>query len=57
MTEHIETVARRWYNEQRGKRVGNTRSWEDLSRDEQLNIMDSVTETLEYMEEAWQWKS
>lgn len=57
MIEHLQAVARRWYNEQRGKRVGNTRAWEDLSQDEQLNIMDSVSEVLEYMEESWQWKS
>ena len=57
MIEHLQAVSRRWYNEQRGKRVGNTRAWEDLSQDEQLNIMDSVSAVLEYMEESWQWKS
>lgn len=57
MIEHLQAVTRRCYNEQRGKRAGNTKAWEDLSQDQQLNIMDSVSAVLEYMEESWQWKS
>lgn len=55
--EELEKIAKDWYTTQRGRIVGNTRAWEDLSQDEKLNIMDSVLEVLEYMEEAWQWKS
>lgn len=57
MIEHLQAVTRRWYNEQRGKRAGNTKAWERSSQDQQLNIMDSVSAVLEYMEESWQWKS
>ena len=53
----IEALAKHWFTEQRGKVVGNTKDWASLSSDEKLNIMDAVSETLEYMEEAWQWET
>lgn len=52
----VEGLAKRWYTEQRGKVNGSTKDWAALTMDEKLNIMDSVTETLEYMEEYWQWE-
>lgn len=54
MTE-LEKVAKDWYTGQRGRVVGNTRDWDSLSQDTKQNIMECVSETLEFMEEAWQW--
>lgn len=53
----IESLAKYWFTEQRGKVVGNTKDWASLTSDEKLNIMDAVSETLEYMEEYWQWET
>ena len=52
----IEALAKNWYTEQRGKANGSTKDWAALTLDQKLNIMGSVTETLEYMEEYWQWE-
>lgn len=48
-------IAKTWYAEQRGRVNGNTRAWEDLTSDEQYNIIYAVADTLGYMKEAWQW--
>lgn len=53
MVDHMELVAKRWYAEQRGRINGNTRSWDQLTKDQQYNIMDTVMDTLETMEETW----
>jgi hypothetical protein len=55
--KELEALAKHWYTEERGKIVGNTKAWDDIKPHERLNIMDAVSETLEYMEEAWQWET
>jgi hypothetical protein len=55
-TDTIVSIAKTWYTEQRGRVNGNTRSWDELELFERINITDAVQETLEYMEEARQWK-
>ena len=50
-------IAKRWYAEQRGRIVGNTVSWDQLSEDRKINIIDAVHGALEVMEESWQVSS
>ena len=50
-------IAKRWYAEQRGRIVGNTVSWDQLSENRKLNIIDAVIDALEVMEESWQVSS
>lgn len=50
-------IAKRWYAEQRGRIVGNTVSWDQLSENRKLNIIDAVIDALEVMEESWQPRS
>ena len=47
-------IAKRWYAEQRGRIVGNTVSWDQLSESRKINIIDAVIDALEVMEETWQ---
>ena len=47
MTEdQLEEVAKGWYNEQRGRLVGNTRSWDDLSAEAKVDILNVVNRLL-----------
>lgn len=54
MTE-LEKIAKDWYTGQRGRINGNTKDWDSLSWDTRQNIMESASETLDHMREAWQW--
>ena len=47
-------IAKRWYAEQRGRIVGNTVSWDQLSESRKINIIDAAIDALEVMEETWQ---
>jgi len=54
--DELVAIVKEWYTTQRGRIIGNTVSWDELSLDVQQNIMDSALEVLELMEEAWQWE-
>ena len=47
--EDIRKITKRWYNEQRGRILGNTTFWDDLDPGARTNIMDDVEATLESM--------
>lgn len=53
-SKDVARITKELYTTQRGRIVGNTRMWEDLTKDEQLNMMDDVDSLLEYMRKAWQ---
>lgn len=51
----VEAVAKYWYTEQRGRVVGNTRPWDDLTKDQRANLVEDVEEVLETMRRTWKW--
>lgn len=53
-TQDVARITQEIYTTQRGRIVGNTRMWQDLTEDERLNMMDDVDSLLEYMRKAWQ---
>jgi hypothetical protein len=51
--DDIQKIAKRWYTEQRGRIVGNTPAWDDLTRFERASITNHVDLTLRTMQIAW----
>ena len=49
----VERIAKRWYTEQRGRIVGNTVSWDDLTPTDRFNVISCVESTLTVMRGAW----
>lgn len=43
----VEQITIRWYTEQRGRVVGNTRHWHDLTEGQRDIIVDEVYEVLQ----------
>jgi hypothetical protein len=43
----VEAITIRWYTEQRGRVVGNTKHWHDLTDGQKHILMDEVYEVLE----------
>lgn len=43
-------IAKRWYTEQRGRVVGNTVAWDDLTEDQRDTIVEEVELVLATME-------
>lgn len=51
----LKEIAREFYTQERGRIVGNTRSWSDLSLDEQQTIIEELGYVIEVMEDLWRW--
>lgn len=51
--EENERLAKAWYNEQRGRVVGNTKSWDELSLTDKVQIRIKVWDLYERMSQAW----
>lgn len=49
----IYEISKRFYNEQRGRIVGNTVPWHELTTDQQVIIMDEIIVLMETMSEVW----
>jgi len=47
--EDIRKITKRWYNEQRGRIVGNTTFWDDLDPGARAYLMDVVEATIKSM--------
>ena len=55
--EDLFKIAKRLYTEQRGRVTSNTKSWDELSEDQRLDIVDDVECLMEDMEASWQVSS
>lgn len=51
--EFYEDMARKWYNEQRGYVMGNTRAWDDLDQLEKVRIITRVMRVHTVMKKTW----
>jgi len=55
--EQLEGIAKGWYNEQRGRFLGNTRAWDDLAADEKVQILNTVNHTLHLIRSTFAFRS